>query len=110
MINFSFVPAGPKSHYYIVKVSCKDVIGLNILLGSKLNDIQVASIIASFLKPSYQLEIMEIPYAKKFPSGYSESYSIDSVISLAARLRFTETTVQKEARVVYIDKVVSKEL
>jgi hypothetical protein len=61
------------------------------------------------MKPSYTLEIQEVS-TKKFPGGYYESFSIDDILSLVLRLRFVEVSVVKEPRVVYIDKVVEKEL
>jgi hypothetical protein len=109
MIKTQFKSTGLQNHSYIIKVSYGDVVGINHLLNTKLDDIQVASLIASYMKPSYTLDRRDVS-TKKFPGGYYESFSIDNILSLVSRLRFVEVSVVKEPRIVYIDKVVEKEL
>lgn len=109
MIKTQFKSTGLQNRRFIVKVSYQDTVGITRIVDTKLNDIQVASLIASYMKPSYTLEIQEVS-VKKIPYGYYECFSIDNILSLVSRLRFVEVSVVKEPKIVYIDKVVEKEL
>jgi hypothetical protein len=70
---------------------------------------QVASVLAAYKKESYKLSITPVG-GKKIPAGYHESFSIESLISQVSRLRFIETSVVEEPKVVYIQRTVTKEL
>ena len=109
MIKTQFKSTGLQNRRFIVKVSYQDTVGINHIVDTKLDDFSLASLIATYIKPGYTLEIQEVS-VKKFPEGYYESFSVDNIVSLAHRLRFVEVSVVKEPRIVYIDKVVEKEL
>lgn len=109
MIKAEFKPVGLQNRRFIVKVSYQDTVGINHVVDTKLDDVSLASLIATYIKPSYTLEIQEVSI-KKFPSGYYESFSVDNIISLAHRLRFVEIKIVKEPRVIYVNKVIEKEL
>jgi len=109
MIKANFKSTGLQNRRFIVKVSYQDTVGINHIVDTKLDDVSLASLIAAYIKPSYTLEIQEVSVTK-FPSGYYESFSVDNIISLAHRLRFVEIKIVKEPKIVYIDKVIEKEL
>lgn len=114
MITISFNQQGVANKLYIVKVSYPiteniSKVGINVLLETKLSLEQVASVLAMYKKDSYKLTIAPVE-GKKFPAGYHESFTIDNLISQVSRLRFIETSVVEEPKVVYIQRTVTKEL
>lgn len=114
MITVNFNRQGVANKLYIVKVSYPITenilkVGINVLLDTKLSLEQVASVLAAYKKDGYKLTVAPIE-GKKFPAGYYESFSIDNLISQVSRLRFIETSVVEEPKVVYIQKTVTKEL
>lgn len=115
MITISFNNQGVANKLYIVKVSYPiteniSKVGINALLDTKLSLGQVASVLAAYRKDGYKLTIAPVEKGKKFPAGYYESFSIDNLISQVSRLRFIETSVVEEPKVVYIQRTVTKEL
>lgn len=114
MITISFNQQGVANKLYIVKVSYPiteniSKVGINALLDTKLSLEQVANVLAAYKKDGYKLTVAPIE-GKKVPAGYHESFSIESLISQVSRLRFIETSVVEEPKVVYIQKTIMKEL
>ncbi len=114
MITVRFDNPGLNTQYYIVKVSyftlTEEIVGINLVLETKMSDIQVASVLAANVKDTYKLSITSIPKSKKLPGGYYETFSIDDVLSKISRLKFVETRVVEEPKVVYVKRVITKEL
>jgi hypothetical protein len=115
MITIDFNRQGVANKLYIVKVAYPiteniSKVGINVLLETKLSLEQVASVLAMYKKDSYKLTIAPVEKGKKFPAGYYESFTIDNLISQVSRLRFIETSVVEEPKVVYIQRTVTKEL
>jgi hypothetical protein len=109
MINFRFDKQGLSTKLYIVKVSYNDTIGINVVLQTKLELAHVMSIVRAYLKDSYTLTIAPVT-TKGLPGGYYESYALDNLLSMISRIRFYEVKTVKEAKVVYVEKVVENEL
>ena len=116
MITVDFQRAGLKKNLFIVKVSYVDpmtneqVIGVNSLLETKLSMAQVASILGAYVKDTYKLTLKEVEGTKRFPEGYYESFTIDSIASDIHRLRFIKYDTVEMPKVVYVQKTVKKEL
>ena len=116
MITVDFQRSGLQKKYIIVKVSYVDpmtneqVIGINSLLETKLSMAQVASILGAYVKDTYKLTLKEVEGAKRFPGGYYESFTIDSIASDISRLRFIKYDTIEVPKVVYVEKTVKKEL
>ena len=116
MITVDFQRAGLKKNLFIVKVSYVDpmtneqVIGVNSLLETKLSMAQVASILGAYVKDTYKLTLREVEGTKRFPGGYYESFTIDSIASDISRLRFIKYDTIEVPKVVYVQKTMRKEL
>ena len=114
MITVDFQRSGLQKKYIIVKVSYVDpmtneqVIGVNSLLETKLSMAQVASILGAYVKDTYKLTLKEVEGTRRFPVGYYESFTIDSIAS--DRLRFIKYDTIEVPKVVYVEKTVKKEL
>jgi hypothetical protein len=111
MVSIRFNNPGLKTNYYEVVVSCHtpegEIVGINEVLESKLSEIQVASVLAAYVKDSHKLSIRS---CDKKPAGHYETFTIDNVVSLISRLKFVEISVVEEPKVVYVKKVITKEL
>lgn len=116
MIIVDFQRSGLQKKYIIVKVSYVDpmtneqVIGVNSLLETKLSMAQVASILGAYVKDTYKLTLKEVEGTKRFPGGYYESFTIDSIASDIHRLRFIKYDTIEVPKVVYVEKTIKKEL
>lgn len=116
MITVDFQRSGLQKKYIIVKVSYVDpmtnqeIIGVNSVLETKLSMAQVASILGAYVKNTYKLTLKEVEETKRFPAGYYESSTIDSIASDIHRLRFIKHDTIEVPKVVYVQKTVKKEL
>jgi hypothetical protein len=116
MITVEFDGASLKKNLFIVKVSYVDpmtnqeVIGVNSVLATRLSMKQVASVLLAYVKDTYKLTLKEVEGTKRFPGGYYESSTIDSIASDIHRLRFIKYDTIEVPKVVYVEKTIKKEL
>ena len=116
MITVRFNSQRLERKYFIIKVSYEDLMtheqqrAVNTLLETRLSEEQVCSILGAYCKDSYKLTIQPVVGNKKFPAGYYESFSIDSVASDISRVRFIKTSSIEVPRVVYVKKQIEEEL
>jgi hypothetical protein len=82
---------------------------IDTLLETRLSEELVCSILGAYCKDSYKLTIQPVD-GKKFPSGYYESFTIDSIASDISRVRFIKTRSIEVPKVVYIKKQIEEEL
>jgi hypothetical protein len=83
---------------------------IDTLLETRLSEELVCSILRAYCKDSYKLTIQPVVGNKKFPAGYYESFSIDSVASDISRIRFIKTSSIEVPKVVYVKKQIEEEL
>lgn len=115
MITFELKPQRLEKKLFIVKVFYEDPVtnekipGVDCLLETKLSVGQVYSILSDNCKDTYKFSITFVP-GKKWPGGYHESYSIDSVACYVSRTRFVKTSVVETPQVILVKKTITKEL
>jgi len=99
--------------YYVVKVSYTDpatheeCVGLKAALYTKLSEEQVASILLVYLKDSYKLTI---ECRDKYPKGFGEVNTIDTLVTDINGLRFYKTSCIEVPKIVYIQQTKTIEL
>lgn len=116
MITVRFNSQRLERKYFIIKVSYEDPMtyeqqrAIDTLLETRLSEEQVCSILGAYCKDTYKLTIQPVVGNKKFPAGYYESSTIDTIASDISRVRFIKTSCIEVPKVVFIKKQVEEEL
>ena len=115
MITVRFNAQRLERKYFIVKVSYEDPMtheqqkAIDTVLETRLSEEQVCSILGAYCKDTYKLTIQPV-VGKKFPTGYYEGCTIDSIASDISRVRFIKTSSMEVPKVVYVKKQIEEEL